>query len=470
MSFLLRAVAVSLVLSLFVSGPSAAFALTPPPEVYYPVAEEPAVQAVVGTELVSCFDYYRFGSTPIVFRGDISTVSQGGSIQFIGQITNENPYPIKEVGIYAKVQQRWTDEKTSFGPHIVDWFPVEEGITLKAGETKPIAFIWRVPKNAEPGSYKMALFVASHQRFNLQGLSFTNDIVGGFYNFKVVGDAVGTTRFDIDGLEVGGQVVHQTAFSPQVDTTGPVLITAALTNPTTKPVVGSVTWTTYVWDGLREETVLNRYTESITIEPKSVQQVVYRMTSTGKTVYYVLGEFNSADPDEAKSLVSIRFVSNVLSAPRINYLGVTENLSGGGELFACVHASGKKAAQNVRIEVSAVGERRFFGILPGLSLADAQYEGTVSGEIVALTKPILNTMQPFMVSARVYQDDQLIDEVRIPYECGDFQGPCSPPTPFPVSIFGLLSMVGLVLGGVVLIVLFRIRAKVTKGNENTTLR
>ncbi len=416
---------------------------TPPPELFIPGPDSVPPDPDGSPELSSCFDYYRFGSTPITIRGDVSTVSQGGTITFVGTITNENEYPVINAGIYAKVMHKWTDEKTSFGPNVVDWFTVQKGLVLKAGESKPIAFSWQVPRNVEPGNYKLALYVAASDRFNLAGLSFTNDVIGGQYNFKVAGES-GTTLLDITNVIVGDQQIHSTTFSPQIDSVEDVPITVSVKNSSKKAFKGAVQWKLYTWDGLREDALLDQKVEQVEVPAGSVVTSTYSVKADNHTVHYALAELVPTDPKDAKSFIAARFVSGQFAEPRINYVGVSKYPATGATFFTCVHSSGRTQAEKVRVEMSARPLNAFAALMPGSTFAEKTYEGTVQGAISALTVPIEKAPGSFMLSAKIYQNGNLIDQVEVPYACEQLGTNCDDDN-------GIVVIGGSIIAGIVII-------------------
>ncbi|MFZ2908191.1 MAG: hypothetical protein WA014_03610, partial [Minisyncoccia bacterium] len=202
--------------------------------------------------LTSCLDFYRFGSVPVSLSGSLAQVSAGSPLALSGTITNQNTYPIEEVKIYAKVFKSRGTTKDVNGPDVVDFFPLPDTYTLKAGETKLVGFTWDVPQGAEQGDYQVTTYVASSERFNLQGLSFTDDVIGPLYQFTVVGTNTGSVRFAKNSVTVNHEPFRFAAYTPRVpqDTTA-VRIEANVTNTTKTPTKASLTWKLYYWDALQ---------------------------------------------------------------------------------------------------------------------------------------------------------------------------------------------------------------------------
>ena len=211
--------------------------------------------------LVSCFDYYRFGSTPVSITSSLTQTSQGEQISFAGEVRNDNPHPVIGASVYVKIlRMRTNGAKDANGPDVVDWFTAIGPITLKAGEIAPVSFSWNVPPNARPGEYAAAVYVAASERFNTFGLSFTDDVVGSMARFLVTGSGTEPLSFDKTSIMVGDQQFRFAAFPPRVGGKEPVEVRARVVNNSSASKRFSVTWKLYSWDGLRTDRLLDERT------------------------------------------------------------------------------------------------------------------------------------------------------------------------------------------------------------------
>jgi hypothetical protein len=165
--------------------PLAALAQVPPPD-------EAVLPAQGGTATppgaVNCFDYYRFGSVQVHLTAPVSSAVSGSSITFSGEITNDNPYPIVDGSLYVRVFKSRGSTIDGNGPDVVAQFLVKSGIAIPANGSAPVSFSWKVPSYAESGDYSLATFFTTSRKFNLLGLSFTDDVVGNTVPFSVSGD------------------------------------------------------------------------------------------------------------------------------------------------------------------------------------------------------------------------------------------------------------------------------------------
>jgi len=71
------------------------------------------------------------------------------------------------------------------GQDEVDSYVVKENISIKANSSTPITFDWQIPAYALSGEYQASTYFIVDDSFNMSGLSFTTDIVGGVAKFAV---------------------------------------------------------------------------------------------------------------------------------------------------------------------------------------------------------------------------------------------------------------------------------------------
>ena len=417
---------------LFLALPSlSAQALTSPAEPWLSGATNSADQKDKKNEFQSCFDYYRFGSTPTIISSDLTSVSQGSHISFAGTLLNENQYPVTDMKIYVKIfHNRNPGVKDSFGPDIVDWYLIEDDISLEAGESHPFSTVWQVPREATPGEYRVATFVVAHDRFNMAGLSFTNDIVSGNYIFHVVGGGSGNAHFDIRQTTIGGQALHAAAYSPRIPITSEgANAFVNIQNPSEGRFEGKVVWKLYAWDTALESNLIETKEEPITVGPGGNVMLQYIISDHKKTVYDLVGEIVPNKEGQSKSFVNIRFVSDAPAIPRINFAGTTGYPGEvATEVFACIHSTGTKEADNVRLELVATSNSILDFFMGKRILATEKFEGTAPGSVVAFAAPLVRASDSYTVRAKLYQNEVLIDDVSVPFECAAFSESCLPST------------------------------------------
>lgn len=391
--------------------------------------------------LVSCFDTYRFGSVPAVVVPSLERAIQGTTLSFAGGVTNENPYPIPDVKVWAKVFKVSGAEKDVNGPDVVAWIEASDALNVAAGETKPVSFTWDIPADAEPGEYQIATFVTSSDRFELSGLSFTDDVVGRVANFEVLGENLGAVRFAKDSVTVNGRPFRFAAFPPTVpEGVAMVPVTARIENTGAVTHSAVVTWQLHSWDALSDRTRISESRQDIMVPGNGSVDVSFTVEDTAHTVYYLIGTVTS--PYGSQSIAGIRFVRTDVDLPRFNFVTGTPGAEGNaGKVVACIHSTNEDAVQNGRVELVAYRAGPLGSFLNSIGigqLAAATYEGVIPSDIYALEASLEKAADKYIVDARLYKDGALIDHIEIPYcasgECGSDR-----------TTFALMAVIGLLL-------------------------
>ncbi len=414
-------------------------------------------------ELKSCFDYYQFGSVQVSIDAQLLSVAAGAPMALTAKVKNTNAYPVVDTTVYVKIfhQQSADLTKNVNGPDVVDFFPIAQNITLQPGETKQVQVIWKVPGDMEPGLYRISTYAVQDDRFNFEGLTFTDDVTGGSYNFSIINSQTGAVRFDkTSGMLVGKQyrfAAYAPAVSQEIHDV-PIRVTVANTLKTS--YVGDVTWKTYVWDGLRPSTLLETSVQHISLSSNASTTVSHVVTDTHHTVYYTTAELTTSKG--AKSIVGFRFVRFGGSyEARLSSVDVTGYPLGGvNKAFVCFHSTGYGVADDARVDVSVkallpvIGDA--FSFLP---LGHTSYSGSIPGNLVAITVPLTQRSDSFEVVAKLYQHGKLVDQVTVPYTCEALGKNCSNTT--------LLFIIGSVLA--LLLLAFLIWRAVVARRKATTL-
>lgn len=413
---------IGFMLALFVAAP--AFAQTPSKA----TSALPETQVSVPTPpsgLTSCFDVYRFGSVVTSVTPSLSTVAQDATVVFKGTVQNQNAYPIDDVTLYIKIfHDRTEGQKNINGPDVVDWFPAVEHFTLKAGETKSVSFSWHVPSDAQPGTYEAASYVSSSHRFELSGLSFTDDITGSMARFTVVGSDVGAVRFEKSAVSVNGNPFYFAAFPPMISSSTPLVPVSAVIDNTKKTAATvSVHWQVYYWDALQQSHLLEDSTQSVALQPNATTSVSYTVKDTNHSTYYVLGTLT--DQYGSKSIIGVRYGhDHQPDDTRFNFVGISAfpAVSGKGEAIACVHSTTGGIVPDSKVVITATTNE----FLPFLSrtIAHASWVGSLSGNIYALAAPFTGSASSFTLTAQLYQAGTLVDTVSLPYQCSDLGISC----------------------------------------------
>jgi len=332
----------------------------------------------------------------------------------------------------------------------VGWFPAVAHFTLKAGETKNVSFTWNVPPDAQPGLYEAAAYVASSDRFELSGLTFTDDITGSMTRFAVVGQDAGAVRFDKSSVTVAGTPFYFAAFPPTVSSsTVQVPVTADVVNTQASTVTATINWKLYWWDALLQSHLVSQSTQSLTLQPNSTTTVTYVAKDTKHDAYYLVGTLT--DQYGSSSIIGVRYgYYGAVDDTRLNFVGISAYPAhaGQGEAIACIHSTGSTDVPDTTLTVTAKTNNEFLPFL-NRTIAKASWTGTIGGNIYALTAPFKGSSSSFTVTANLYRGGTLVDTVTLPYTCSQLGVPCGR-SESEILLFVLI-LVALIAGGALVI-------------------
>ena len=399
----------------------------------------------------SCFDYYSFGSVQANLSSEVSGTVSGTAISFSGTLKNNNPYPIVDGALYVKIFKSRGTSNDGNGPDVVDQFLVKGDIVIPAKASVPVKFSWRVPSYAEGGNYQIATFFTTSRKFNLSGLSFTDDVIGNTASFTVSGEATGIVKFDKSSVTIGDAPYFFAAFPPRKDAKSPVTMKATLRNTSRTPEHATLSWTVYQWDGQLRENVVQEESHEITVPAQGSAPVSITVTDSKYPVYYVVGTLSWKD---TKSVIGARFVREGVNRTRINFPGVMSFPLKAGEkntLFSCVHNSGSDASVPGGSLDLTLSDR------DGNVIKEYRYDGDITGAMMGVANGFTPTKSYdyFTLSARLYQGSQFVDEANLTYDCAQIDPSlCMPVPEQSFTDFLSSSQSLLTIGGGVIALLF----------------
>lgn len=364
---------------------------------------------------VSCFDYYRFGSVQVDIAANLAVVSSGIPLNFSGTIVNSNDYPIVDGQVYAKVfYKNQADESLvrQNGHQLVDQFIVLDDIDLKARGTKPLSFDWQVPQYAQSGEYEMAMYFTSANRFNLLGLTFTDDVAGNKVAFSVRSSASPVISFDKNNVTLNGQPYHFVAFPPRFSRDEKVAARATLINPTDKEAVVTVTWTLYAWDAMLPENLKKTKTETVTLKANEKKELFYETAPIDNPVSYLIAEVKDRD---ATSILGIRFVRDGIEGARINFPGILKYPLKKGEknaLFACAHSISSPVASDSVLTLTLRDGS-------GSIIHTYAYDGDMTESMMGMMDSFVPEadISTFTLNATLQSKGRIVEEVTQRYDC-----------------------------------------------------
>lgn len=364
--------------------------------------------------LAPCFENYKFGSVQV----DISPVNKdalaGTNLVFNGSVRNTNSYPIVDGAVYVKIFRKAAQSNVqSNGWELMDQFFAQKELNIDGQKQIPVSFTWKIPAYAVGGEYKVATYFVSQDRFNLSGLSFTDDITGTIIPFKVTSEQSKTVAFDRNTVKVGDKNFLFAAFTPKVTRDEEVQVTFNLKNEFATPKNAEVTYTLYSWDGLRNEKILNTKKENISLSGNEVKALSYTVTDSAHPVYYLVVE---SKVDDAKSIIDIRFARSGVEEARLNFPALNNYPLKEGvqaSMFSCFHNSGLgESVKDGKVVMTLTDGK-------GKQIDTFTWEGSITGKMMAIKKSFTPTKNygHLILITDLYVGKKLVDSSRSYYEC-----------------------------------------------------
>ncbi len=362
---------------------------------------------------VSCFDYYQFGSVATSLEADVAQTVPGANITFSGTITNKNDYPLVNGSLFVKIFHK---DETTFGAGdgnpVVDQFFVKDTFNFAAQGEKKVSFSWHVPENAQGGEYYAATFFTTENRYNLSGLSFTDDVIGSSANFSVTSDQKGGVFLDKSKTTLNGSDHHFAAYPLHFKNDETVETKVTLTNPSSEDQVVQLVWEEYAWDAMRVENLQNKRFDLIEIAANASKEVTYQVTPKGKSVSYLVV---TAKDQYSKSVQGIRFVRDGIEETRINFPSLTHFPLKSGEqnsLFACAHATNLSLVKGNILTLTLRDENQNI-------IHEYKYEGDISGAMSGWKDDFTpsESYDKVFLTATLQRNNEVVEEVTIPYDC-----------------------------------------------------
>jgi LPXTG-motif cell wall-anchored protein len=377
-------------------------------------------------EITNCFDTYKFGSEGIALTAgsELNEYKPYDLVEVSGKISNNNPYPVLGLTVRARVLRNHPNPVIQRALYTtVDDLVVADNILIKANSEYDLNFAYNISGNAPAGEYKIQYYVYNQNRFNLNGLSFTEDIVSNMTEFEVLG---GNEHLYLDktNITVDGQINDTRAFITQHEQGKDIPVRLPLINPTGKTQEVEVSYKLYKWDEILESNFIEERIQQITIEANGKIDLEYIVKQTEYPVYYMvieanpIGENLKSPNNQEKTMAHIRFSVEGSNRPRVNWVGLNKNPFEGGdvELLTCVHNTVFETDEGpVKVQSIAKDEK-------GRELSKIEYEGVMPSAISGI-KNKLNTEKKFntvTIETSIYNaSNELVDNIITNYDCNE---------------------------------------------------
>ena len=365
------------------------------------------------TTNADCSEYYHLNNIGIDIKPRMVHSVSGSDMPFSGFILNNNPYPIVNGKLYAKVL-RERNVNDGNGPDVLDEFVIKDNIVLNAGQKMPISFNWPIPAYAISGNYRLATYFISNNEFNLAGLSFSDSFAGAIFNFSIKGQQDMGVFFKKDGIKIDNIAYHSESATPAVSATSTVMISMPVLNTTKERQVVKMDFTVYKWDAQSVKNKIDSFSKNTIIESGKTINIPIEIKDNTSSVYYVEGVLKYRD---VKSIVNIRFVRDGVNMPKIDFPSIVSYplISGQkNKIFACFHnASNTGLPVDTKLKIEILTDDNINPIL------SYEYNGKVSGELSAVAQDFTPSRSygNFKLHASLFSGSKLIDDIYIPYNC-----------------------------------------------------
>lgn len=413
---------------------------------------------------VNCFDYYSFGSVQVDVAPIESPAVTAIPLPFAGKIKNANPYPIVDGQVYMKVfkrEQKSASDAKQNGYPLTDFVLVKDNIVLPANSEQDISFEWTVPEFFAVGEYEAGFFFTSAKRYNLLGLTFTDDVVGNRAPFTVVsGNETSPVTFDKNSVFLNDTKFRFAAFPPHFGKDEVVTAYATVVNTSNSPRTVEVTWVTSKWDAIKPNGEVKRETFKVVLKPKESKKVEYvPPIVTDSSVTFMQAILKDSD---AQSLLHIRFVRDGIDETRINFPGVMQYpLEAGKEstIFSCLHATNQPIVENSSLTLTLKDKN-------GDIIHTYTYTGGVTGAMMGVKDVFTpeKTLATFSLTATLKHNDEIVDEVTQTYDCTQIDpSKCVPDTVLdvvtdePINMVTIIVIVSLLLALLGAVIVYRKR-------------
>ncbi|MFA6554324.1 MAG: hypothetical protein WCS89_02335 [Candidatus Paceibacterota bacterium] len=367
---------------------------------------------IVPKDSVNCFDYYRFGSVQTDIVASSPNAVSGMIMQFSGAIRNNNDYPVVGGTLYVKIFKVKGVEKDVNGPDVIDQFVAMDNIVIPAKSSIQTSFSWPVPLYVRGGDYRIASFFVTDKKFNLLGLSFTDDVVGNSYDFKI-SNVDSSVYFDKSAVFINDRAFAFAAFPPRIEDKDSANVSVVVANTTNKDETVEVKWNLYRWDAMSSDNFIRATSTKVFVKAKSFTKTSLVVPDKEFPVYYLVTELKYRD---TRSILNIRFVRSGVDRIRLNFPSVMQFpiIKGAtSTMFSCLHNSGTAhVVQNGKLTLEVKDKE-------GKIVDIYTYEGGVTGSMMALKKDFISkdNLDKFSLTATLWQAGKLVDKSTIVYDC-----------------------------------------------------
>ena len=372
----------------------------------------------------NCFDNYTFNSVQADLSPTLSSTVPGVPLTFKGTLKNANPYPVVDGSVFVKIFRTDTaaGKVQRNGYPVVDSFFAKDGIVIPANGNIPFSFDWNVPRYLPSGEYEAAFYYIVGKRFNLLGLSFTDDVTGNTVPFSVKGDAPEVPAFDKNAVTLNSALYAFADFPPHFRKDEPVDVVTKLVNPSTESRTETVVWTLSNWSA-ESGSVLDQKTETVTLAPKETKSLKYS-ADPAKSIGSVTFLKAEAKYQDTASILDIRFVRDGYDEVRLNFPGLMKYPVKAGEqntLFSCLHSTNADNVTGGELTLTLTDAS-------GTVLDTSSYKGDITSAMMGVKHDFTPgvTSFSFTLKAELKKDGRTVETYETSYRCEDIDASLCP--------------------------------------------
>ncbi len=364
---------------------------------------------------VGCFDdgLYSFQSVNVAVGPKNQVYLPGGEIEFSGEITNSNKYPVVDGYLFVRISKENADY-TNDGFNIVDEILPLSGLNIAAAKAVPVKFVWKIPAGLGAGNYRADYFFSVGKKFNLGGLPFTNEITAGFSQFKIDGQQKTMFFLDRDMTKLNGLKYNHIGNIPEIAFGKNVDIIQPIKNLTNKNIEVEVEYSLYYWDSLNSSDLISSKKDKISVPASNSVNLNYKIEKAEKSVYLLKIKTSYLG---ATSTVNVRFSTLDATSTRLNYPAITAfpiEKDQEFKIFSCFHnVSGNTPAVQVALSLEDESGRNIF--------ADT-FTGDLSVGMKAVASAVsFNKDYSFvrLVAKISDKDGKILDQYSVDYDCNN---------------------------------------------------
>lgn len=408
-------------------------------------------EGVLQGEIANCFDVYKFQSIDISIGAGQKVYKPYDMVEIKGNIINKNQYPILDATLRAKILKNHPKPVEGRAKYItVDDIIIADNLTLKSNEKYEIKYNYFLPGNVPSGDYIIQYYVYNQDRFNLAGLSFTEDVIGNISGFKVEGK---DQHFYLDktNIIIDGQKYNTRGFMTKHSGNKNIPIKIPLVNPENSNKEVEISYKVYKWDDLLSNNLIEEKTQQLTINAKSFVDIQYDLDAKDEPIYYIvivaknIGETESSTI-KYKTMAHIRLNLEDKNSPRINWVGLNKypiTQREDVQLMVCAHNTNYSTDKGPIKVLSTVKDSK------GKTLSKISYSGEMVSAINGLANKfkLSKNSNSINIETSLYNsNNELVDNIKTTYSCKDINPDlCSYESNSLNIIIAIISIIGFIV-------------------------